>query len=318
MGRLIPDLLRAVADGWEQAAGRDPVDEHAAEAVELLDLDQTAANVRVGPVQVFRLWPDGVSDEEKVAILERELLRVALERDRLAKEAFGPIPATTEDRSDDPDEVVVTTDVDEDLVIQLGLDLQEARREIEALQAQLAEQGDTVTPLVEYTIPHADAALREQLRVSVALGYPVRWSAAYVAAIRDLVERLWESSTVVSPDPADTAKVDDRLPLVHGEWCGSTTEGDGFNGQWHCSRSPHTTGQHVATTAGTVVAVWPNESDTPRDVQAVVDAARTYAELYAGERAKYCVEPSARALVDAVRALDGQPLLSAATRGEVG
>lgn len=122
MGRFIPDLLRAVADGWEQAAGRDPVDEHAAEAVELLD---------------------------------------------------------------DP-AVVVTTDVDEDLVIQLGLDLQESRREIE------------------------------------------------------------------------------RLGVV-------------------------------------------------------VDAARTYAELYAGARAKFCVEPSSRALVDAVRALDGKPPLSTrAATGEAG
>ncbi|GJF06556.1 hypothetical protein [Pseudonocardia sp. D17] len=245
MGRLIPDLLRAVADGWEQAAGRDPVDEHAAEAVELLDLDQTAANVRVGPVHVYRLWPDGVSDEEKVAILERELLRVALERDRLAEEAFGPVPPGAEDETDpdgeciahrtdpdDPDEVVVTADVDEDLVIQLGLDLQESRREIEALQAQLAERDGRFPPIAGAP---TDAALREQLRVSVALGYPVRWPVSYVAAILDFIERL----------------------LV------------------------------------------------------VVDASRTYADLYAGDRAKYCVEPSARALVDAVRTLDGQPLLPA-------
>lgn len=106
MGRLIPDLLRAIADGWDKAAGPDPVDQHATEAAELLRPDQCHCIWCTEPAA------DDVDDE-------------------------------------DPDEVVVTAAVDQDKVIQLGLDLQAARRTIIALRAKLAEKNtdpaDTAT-----------------------------------------------------------------------------------------------------------------------------------------------------------------------------
>jgi hypothetical protein len=177
MGRLIPDLLRAIADGWDKAAGPDPVDQHAAEAVALLRPDQCHC-----------IWctegPDADDDE-------------------------------------DPDEVVVTAAVDQDKVIQLGLDLQAARRTIIALRAKLAEKNT---------------------------------------------------------DPADTAQVGFHLPLKnHGERCGATTAGDGFDNKWYCSRSPHVSGQHVATVGDEVVAVWPNEHAP--NISPTLDALLGFARL---------------------------------------
>jgi hypothetical protein len=118
MGRLFSDLLRAVADGWDKAAGPDPVDQHAAEAIAILEDPETATLIQRTPEAIQAYYQDKIA----------ELMSTIIELRRALDEAH-----------DDPDEVVApSADVDEDTTIRLGLDLQEARRENAALRAQLA------------------------------------------------------------------------------------------------------------------------------------------------------------------------------------
>lgn len=66
-------------------------------------------------------------------------------------------------------------------------------------------------------------------------------------------------SAVPAPgDPADRLQVGDPLPAswpVDGACC------DAEHGRWYCTREPHRSGQHVAASRRTVMAVWPAEHD---------------------------------------------------------
>jgi len=248
MGRFIPDLLRAVADGWEQAAGRDPVDQHAAEMAEALD-GQTVQNIRVGPVHVFRIWAEGMTDDEKIQQLERELLRVALERDRLAA-------ALDEVHDDDPDEVVVTAAPN--VVVDAALHLAEARMDTVSAREQLDMVVANVQRLADFLDKQA------------------------TAHVDDMVE--------ITDDPPKAARLD-GLAAAYRD---SASELRSFVG-----RTTEWTGRPLDAKLA--------EKDRHPDVQAVVDAARRYEQLFRGHLDNATTVVT-RDVINTVEALDGRPI----------
>lgn len=252
---LIPDFLRAVADGIDQAAGRDPVDRHAEQAREILyDVPEPTADsadtAKVGDPAL----PDhgrpicAVSQEDGSFCCSRA-------RRHTGQHVASGVHWIAAVWPQEPDTVELTGPVpDEEIGLQLGL----ARAELRRFQKLYGRASATIGQQRGII-----ALLRDELFAARATVRSARETLDLAAgeSLTEAIEAL-QCRAITAPLAQKLVEVDVA--------CGERDQWPGYV----CTESLGHEGPHVATGATGVAATWCNPDLIAPDEIAAINLAR--------------------------------------------
>lgn len=266
---LLADVFRAVADGLDQAAGRDPVDRHADEARAVLDEPEVPCGNRDGKLGYACGKSLGHDGNHRVTVAGGSI--VWPNPDLIAADEQAAIDR---ERRDDPDVVELVGPIpDHETGLELGLVKQELRR-YERKYESLSRNYDVLVEVSNAELTRSAEYQREIERLNEQLAEkPYRIDTGErVLHVRPGEGVLVEVAPTVDVDRAVQMRerFEERFPDVR-----------------------------IALVKGAKQIQIITAAE-----QTVVDAARAYAKLFGPDWRDYIVVPEGRAVAEAIEALD--------------